>query len=190
MSMIAYQVPTLAIEVHHQLTKLFERGKFLLRKWNSSDATVLQQIPQELRDSHSMCVIQAANNYTKTLGIEWNPSHDHFRLTIADLPPIHNLTKRMLVSDIAKTFDVLGWFSPTIIKMKILLQRLWEMNGTTLFPRRFVTHGCSGDQNCICSPPNTSHGATTPRKVASLLLSSMGFVMLRKEHTPLQSISE
>ena len=27
--------PEQAIEVHHQLTKIFERGKFLLRKWNS-----------------------------------------------------------------------------------------------------------------------------------------------------------
>ena len=89
---------------------------------------MLQQIPSELSDSHSMCVIQATNEYTKTLGIEWNPFSDHFRLTIADLPPpLQNLTKRALVSDIAKTFDVLGWFSPTIIKMKILLQKLWEI---------------------------------------------------------------
>ena len=36
------------------------------------------------------------------------------------------LTKRALVSDIAKTFDDLGWFAPVIIKAKILLQRVWE----------------------------------------------------------------
>ena len=30
------------------------------------------------------------------------------------------------MSDIAKTFDVLGWFSPTVVKAKILLQRVWE----------------------------------------------------------------
>ena len=36
------------------------------------------------------------------------------------------VTKRMLVSDIAQIFDVLGWLSPVTIKMKILLQRLWE----------------------------------------------------------------
>jgi hypothetical protein len=35
-------------------------------------------------------------------------------------------TKRLLTSDIARTFDVLGWFSPSVIKAKILLQRLWE----------------------------------------------------------------
>ena len=32
------------------------------------------------------------------------------------------MTKRSLVSDVAKTF---GWYSPTIVKAKILLQALW-----------------------------------------------------------------
>ena len=36
------------------------------------------------------------------------------------------ITKKGLVSNIAKVFDVLGWFSPTIIQVKILLQRVWE----------------------------------------------------------------
>lgn len=51
---------------------------------------------------------------------------DHFRLTVARLPAVDGLTKRELVSDIAKTFDVLGWFSPTIVTVKILLQHVWE----------------------------------------------------------------
>ena len=48
-------------------------------------------------------------------------------ITVAKIPKADNLTKRLLVSDIAKTFDVLGWFSPSIIKIKILLQRIWEL---------------------------------------------------------------
>ena len=47
-------------------------------------------------------------------------------ISIPEMPPLDSLTKCALVSDIAKTFDVLGWFSPMIIKMKILLQCLWE----------------------------------------------------------------
>ena len=31
-----------------------------------------------------------------------------------------------MTSDIAKTYDVLGWFAPSVIYVKILLQRLWE----------------------------------------------------------------
>ena len=35
--------------------------------------------------------------------------------------------KHGLVSDMAKTFDALGWFSPSTIKAKILMQKLWEL---------------------------------------------------------------
>ena len=85
--------PEEAIKMHRQLLNLFNQGGFLLHKWNSNDLTVLQQIPPELRDSQSMHVIQSSNEYIKTLGIAWNPSSDHFRLTIADLPPLQDLTK-------------------------------------------------------------------------------------------------
>ena len=47
-------------------------------------------------------------------------------LTIANLPSTDNVTKRTIVSDTAKIFDVLGWFSPVVTRMNILLQRLWE----------------------------------------------------------------
>ena len=36
-------------------------------------------------------------------------------------------TKQKLVSDIAWTFDVLGWLSPSAILMKILFQQLWQL---------------------------------------------------------------
>ena len=97
-----------------------------LRKWNSSEAEVLSCIPSDLKDALAIQSLPAPIEYTKTLGIEWNSSMDHFCLTIANLPPLNNITKRVLVSDVAKTFNLLGWFSPTTIKVKILFQRLWE----------------------------------------------------------------
>ena len=129
--------PTEVFDLYEQLQALFSTGGFLLRKWNLSDPSVLQHIPRELRDSQCMHLIPDSHEYIKTLGIEWNASEDHFRLTIANLPPLEHITKRILVSDIAKTFNVLGWFSPAIIKVKILLQQLWESNliGTTPFPK-------------------------------------------------------
>ena len=45
---------------------------------------------------------------------------------MAEFPRLESVTKHALVSDVAKTYDVLGWFAPAIIKVKILLQRLWE----------------------------------------------------------------
>ena len=115
-----------AIRLQRQLQDLFAKGGFLLRKWHSSEQSALQHLSTELKDPCSMQMLPDSSEYTRTLGIEWNAKLDHFRLTIAELPPLDNITKRVLVSDIAKTFDVLGWFSPSVIKVKILLQQLWE----------------------------------------------------------------
>jgi len=116
-----------AIELHNQLQSLFSKVGFLLHKWNSSEPAVLCCVKPELRDSQSLHHISTSEaNYAKTLGIEWNTTQDNFRLTVANYQPLEEVTKRALVSDIAKTFDVLGWFSPAIFTVKILLQRLWE----------------------------------------------------------------
>ena len=116
-----------AVVLQKELQALFDLGGFTLRKWNSSNPTALQHVPADLKESHSLCALPESSEYTKTLGIEWNTVMDHFRLTIAKLPHLDNVTKRVLISDVGKTFDVLGWFSPCMIKMKILFQQLWEM---------------------------------------------------------------
>ena len=115
-----------AIDLHTQLHNLFSKGGFLLRKWNSSDSEVIKQIPLDLREVQPVQSLPAQDQYSKTLGVEWNSKGDHFRLTVANFDPTQSITKRELVSNIAKTFDILGWFAPATIKVKILLQRLWE----------------------------------------------------------------
>ena len=117
-----------AIELQSQLSDLFNVGGFLLRKWNASESAVLDRLPSDLKDLGAIHKFHETTQeqYTKTLGIEWNSKSDQFRLTISELPDLSHLTKRQLVSDAARTFDVLGWFSPTLIKAKILLQRVWE----------------------------------------------------------------
>ena len=94
---------------------------------NSSDPHVLQQIEPELRDTQAIRhIFDPEADYTKTLGVQWNAVSDHFRLAVAELSSQNEMTKRALVSDIARTYDVLGWFVPAIIMVKLLLQRLWE----------------------------------------------------------------
>ena len=82
---------------------------------------------ERIRDFYEVLSISGSQEYAKTLGLEWNTTSDHSRLTISKLSSPEKITKRTLVSDIAKIFDVLGWFSPTVIKMKILLQCQWEL---------------------------------------------------------------
>ena len=113
-----------ALILQQQLTELFSRGGFVLRKWNSNDPSVLEKIPKELRDSREVQTFPKDSQYSKTPGIQWDVSADQFRLSIAESPISDQVTKRGLVSDVAKVVDALG---PTIVKMKIILQRLWEL---------------------------------------------------------------
>ena len=117
-----------AITLQRQLQDLFAHGGFMLRKWNSSEPLVLQAILPELLESKEVHSISGLEKgYTKTLGLEWNTAIDTFRVTISKFPPSETVTKRILISDIAKVFDVLGWFAPATVSMKILLQRVWEV---------------------------------------------------------------
>lgn len=110
------------IEVHEQLPE----AELLLRRWNSSSPAVLEA-SAELCDSQTCLTISDVDDtYAKMLGIEWHSVMDHFCLGLSSHLPVESLTKRTLVSGITKIYDVLGWFVPVIIKIKILLQRLWE----------------------------------------------------------------
>jgi hypothetical protein len=94
---------------------------------HSNDPSVLEKITEELRDSHKVQAFHESVQYSKTLRIEWNVSTDHFHLSITNPPLDNSVTKRKLVSDVAKVFDALGLFAPVTIKMKIILQRVWEL---------------------------------------------------------------
>ena len=64
-------------------------------------------------------------SYTKALGVAWDSRADTMA-THVNLPAVYASTKRGIVSDIARTFDVLGWLSPAILPMKILYRDLWK----------------------------------------------------------------
>ena len=80
---------------------------------------LLEPLPtQDLVDRHSA-------SHPKALGVAWNLESDTMATHI-DLPSQFTSSKRGIISDVARTFDVLGWLAPTILTMKILFQQLWE----------------------------------------------------------------
>ena len=108
--------------LQQELRTLLLRGGFDLRKWRSSSphSSLLEELPvKDLTDDHSSV-------HPKALGVEWDSLTDTMSTSIS-LTSTFTPTKRGIISDIAKTFDVLGWIAPSIILMKILYQRLWEV---------------------------------------------------------------
>ena len=115
---------SIAIKLQDELFKL---GGFVLHKWNSNSQLVLDNVEPKLRDNNDSHQISDVRESTKTLGLEWKTSSDCFHLTISNSPlSSGDPTKRTMVSDVARVFDVLGWFALAVIRVKILLQRLWE----------------------------------------------------------------
>ena len=100
------------INIHQQLQGLFSEAEFLLRNWKSSSRLVLQAIPAELRDFQtSLTISNTEDIYTKTLGIERHSVMNHFCLDVINHTSTEGLTKCTLVSDIARTYNVLGWLT-------------------------------------------------------------------------------
>ena len=106
---------------------LLKRVIFNLRKWRSSSAQVLDTIDPSLREEIPIqdLVDHQPGNHPKALGVEWDSTLDTMSTSLC-LPTKCASTKRGIISDVARMFDVLGWLAPTIVQMKVMYQQLWE----------------------------------------------------------------
>ena len=116
-----------AVQLFQDLRKVLLKGGFELRKWRSSSSQVLEQISNELQElvpQQDMVDAHSAS-YPKTLGITWN-SRSYVMSAQVQFPNQFKSTKRGIVSDTARSFDVLGWLAPFILRMKVLFQAMWK----------------------------------------------------------------
>ena len=80
---------------------------------------IQEKLPtQDLVDMHSA-------SYPKALGVAWDSRADTMSIHV-NVPVDYDSTKRGIISDIAKTFDVLGWITPAILPMKLLYREIWK----------------------------------------------------------------
>ncbi len=84
-----------ALLLQRELTEMFARGGFVLRKWNSNDRSILKQIPEDPREVQAF---PEADEYSNALGIDVT---DQFRIAFAKTPSNNKMTKRSIVSDVA-----------------------------------------------------------------------------------------
>uniref|UniRef100_A0A1I7V2F0 Integrase catalytic domain-containing protein n=2 Tax=Caenorhabditis tropicalis TaxID=1561998 RepID=A0A1I7V2F0_9PELO len=104
--------------LYPQLKGKFKRMHMNLREFACNDADVMETIPEEDR---------APSRINKFLGHEWNSESDTFGIKLAS-PPTGIPTKREVVAFQAKNYDPMGIISPLIVKTKILVTKMWELN--------------------------------------------------------------
>ena len=113
--------PEEALQKLQDLCSLMAEGQMVLRKWRSNSTQVLQQIPEKLRETSDLTLCDPAGSL-KTLGVHWSTETDAFFVATPELTEEGPVTKRIISSACAKTFDILGWYSPALIQAKSLLQ--------------------------------------------------------------------
>ena len=88
-----------------------------MREWASNSQQFMEFIPQSDRTS---------NPDQKILGIKWNLCKDVLSVPGISLDKMESVsTKREVLQMAACIFDPLGFFSPTVLKAKLLMKKLW-----------------------------------------------------------------
>lgn len=122
-----------AIKLRDGLINVLRSAGLELRKWSSNNDNLIPQSAQNNNPSEreviSIRVHENDKNMTKVLGLLWSPSMDALRYDVADIyfGSDNSLTKRDVLSDIARLFDPLGLVGPIVIRAKLILQRLWRL---------------------------------------------------------------
>ena len=117
-----------AVELFRDLREMLSKGGFDLKKWRSNSSEVLKAIPPDLQEpvpTQDLVDLHSAQ-YPKALGVTWDSKKDNMS-THVQLPCTFVSTKHGVISDIARTFDVLGWIAPVILQMKVVFQQLWQL---------------------------------------------------------------
>lgn len=113
-----------AIQLQTQLISLLSCGGFELRKWISNSAQLLQTLPDNFLETPTFLKESQTPQFS-VLGLQWSPTTDLFSYNIQF--PFHAvLTKRIVLSIIAKLYDPCGFLSPFVLLTKCFMQLLWS----------------------------------------------------------------
>jgi len=96
-----------AIKMQQSLVSIFAKGRFELRKWSSNSKKLLENIPEDHRQTHPVTFEEYDSDYTKVLGLNWQPRVDSFSYSYQPNPV--RFSKRAILSEIARIYDPLGY---------------------------------------------------------------------------------
>ena len=87
----------------------------------------MDTVPENLQESQPTQHITSPHDCHKALGIHWDTAKDTLHIATPKLGDSVTPTKCQVLSDVAITFNVLGFFSPVTVTLKVLLQKVWQL---------------------------------------------------------------
>lgn len=107
--------------IRTEVTNALASARMPLRKWRSNVPALVHGDSQSTLD-----LDVGASESNKLLGLDWFATSDELGFSSSPLPFKDSVTKRDILSAIARIFDPLGLLSPCVVTMKIFLQRMWS----------------------------------------------------------------
>ena len=111
-----------------------QQARFKLRKWKTSDAEVMRHINKcegNETDGLTEEMVNVNKDKSKVLGIIWDEEKDCLEIEMDKMANecssrSQSVTKRSILSSLAKLFDPLGIVSPVALIAKLLFQQLCQ----------------------------------------------------------------
>ncbi|XP_071582573.1 uncharacterized protein, partial [Temnothorax nylanderi] len=104
-----------------QLDALLMAGGFILKKWVSNNPAILEDIPPDRKITFLQ---NDQDKLVNVLGLTWDINTDTFHVSL-EPSIVGSITKRTVLSAVARFFDPLGFLSPITVAGKIFIQELW-----------------------------------------------------------------
>ena len=109
-----------ALEYYHNVRQLMSNAHFNLRSWASSSPEVRTKAQQDGIADTAVTV--------NVLGLMWDISQDSLRLAdrVFSSLDVAQPTKKGVLQDLSRVFDLLGMLTPVTILAKLFMQQLWQ----------------------------------------------------------------
>ncbi|XP_055528788.1 uncharacterized protein LOC129720908 [Wyeomyia smithii] len=108
--------------LQQEISSLLTKACFGAHKWCANSSEILQQVEEERRGIN-FNISDDNSNIIKTLGVAWNPFDDRFSFSVT-AEASEAKTKRKIVSEVAKIYDLLGLVGPIITAAKLILREV------------------------------------------------------------------
>ncbi|XP_070527735.1 uncharacterized protein [Cardiocondyla obscurior] len=109
--------------IRDEIIALLSRGGFAIRQWASNDLHIISDLDIE---AVHMNLILDNDRSLKTLGVTWNTRDDKICYTTHIMEISGAVTKRKVLSEIARIFDPIGLIGPIVFFAKRLMQDVWR----------------------------------------------------------------
>ncbi|XP_018367479.1 PREDICTED: uncharacterized protein LOC108763994 [Trachymyrmex cornetzi] len=112
-----------ALAIRDQTIEVLRAGAFELSKWASNCSDLLTDVEKQ---THVPVTINKGTE-SSILGVHWDQLQDTLHFSYKPDADRSTISKRVILSEVSKLFDPLGFWGPVIVSAKLILQELWHL---------------------------------------------------------------